>query len=509
MLHRASHCAASLFGRVPAWRIWRRPPDAWQTRLVGGAARFWPLVVVLAGALLYLPLLGERPLRFEEGRRALQVMEMLDGGAWWRLRVLGEAYVNKPPFTPWLMAAVALARGVLDEVAVRLPGVLMALAGALSAGFAASLLAVADRRVAGLSAGLAFLCCVQLLLKTRIGETDVTATALCGLAFAVWMHGRLRGAVGLVHWLFVTAILACAALTKGPVPVAYPALPMIGLPLWRKRRREALAAVFAVAAAHVPLAVWAWDNLAGGNAAHWAVEMRLAPTEETSAGLVSLLHLGELPGAILYQLPFLPAAVAMMCTRRELAGKAREMAAALLLYGVPLAVLTTVLPVGQARYSMPASWPLAVLAGLWVSMRWRRLYLADFLVGAGVVVALVIQIVQIGFLDGRTPGQRRLRAEATQFAAVLEALPPGPLPLLWRGEAQNRNLLAYAGRKLFVLDAESLDCRMPANFLIVGLTDTREADASGAWRRERPLSDWGVLYRRADGVSLRDCGPLP
>ncbi|HMM64546.1 MAG TPA: glycosyltransferase family 39 protein, partial [Mesorhizobium sp.] len=200
---------------MSAQPVWRLPPAAWQVRLMGATARLWPLAVLLAGALLYLPLLGLRPLRFEEGRRALQVMEMLDGGAWWRLKVLGEAYVNKPPFTPWLMAAAAFARGTLDETAVRLPSVLMALAGALSAGLAASRLAAAGRRVAGLAGGLAFLCGFQILLKARIGETDVTATALCGLAFAAWLDGRLRGGIGPVHWLLVTVFLACAALTKG------------------------------------------------------------------------------------------------------------------------------------------------------------------------------------------------------------------------------------------------------------------------------------------------------
>lgn len=509
MFHGANRCARRLLGRVSAQPVWRLPPAAWQMRLMGAAARLWPLAVLLAGALLYLPFLSLRPLRFEEGRRVLQVMEMLDGGAWWRLKVLGEAYVNKPPFMPWLMAAAALARGTLDEAAVRLPGVLMALAGALSAGLAASRLAAADRRVAGLAGGLAFLCGLQILLKARIGETDVTATALCGLAFAAWLDGRLRGAVGPAHWLLVTVFLACAALTKGPIPVAYPALPMIALPLWRGNRREASIAFAAVAAAHVPLAAWAWGNLGNGNLVHWAVELRLKPTAETSAGLTSLLHLGELPGAVAYQLPFLPAAVAMALARRELARPRRDLVDALFLYAVPLAVLTTVLPVGQARYSMPAVWPLAVLTGLWVAMRWRSLCLAHVLVGAGVVVALIVQAVQIGLLDGRTPGQRKLRAEATQFAAALAALPPGPLPLLWRGPHVNRNLLAYAGRKLFVLEAQRLDCRMPADFLVAGLPDAPAADASGAWRAEQPLTDWGMLYKRIEAAPLRDCGPIP
>lgn len=487
--------------------FWRRPAPAWAVAATWQAARVWPLAVLLVGGVLYLPFLDVRPLRFEEGRRALQAIEMLDGGAWWYLRVLGETYINKPPFTPWLISAVALLHGAIDEVAVRLPGILFALIGSLAAGAAASSLVTTDRKVAGLVGGLAFLCAVQLLLKTRVGETDVTVTALCGLAFAIWLWARLQGKVGLLHWALITACFACAALSKGPIPIAFPAMAMIVIPLLEKRYGEAGLALAAIVLAHVPVGIWVWDNLSASNAEHWAVELRVAPNEAAPAtNWIKLLHLNDFPLALLYLMPFLPAAVAMAFARGKLPRERRWPIDALILYAVPMTLLTTILPMGKARYAMPAAWPVAVLAGMWVSMKWRQLYFASFLIGAGLVVAVVVQIVQIGFLDGRTPGQRAFRARAEQFSSALAGLPPGPLPLIWTGSDFNYNLAAYAGRRLYLLQPTEIKCRTSGEYLVVDRPNRGTAEAAG-WKEFAPLSDWGAIYRRAADAPVDDCLP--
>lgn len=491
------------------WELWGRPPPPPPAilALVAKVAGVWPLVIVLAGAALYLPFLDVRPLRFEEGRRALQAMEMLEGDAWWYLRVLGESYINKPPFTPWLISAVAMLDGAIDEVAVRLPGILMALIGALAAGWAASALVPADRKVAGLAAGLAFLCSIFLLLKTRVGETDVTVTALCGLAFAIWVRARWEGGLRAPHWLAIGLCFACAALCKGPIPIAFPAVAMIGVPLLQKRYHEAATALAVIVLAQAPLAWWVWDNLTGSNAGHWAVELRIAPDERRpDVDWTKLLYLNDLPLTLLYLMPFLPAAVAMVLMRRELPGERRWPVDALLLYALPMTLLTTIPPMGKARYAMPAVWPVAVLAGMWIAITWRRLYFASFLIGAGVAVAVIVQLVQIGFMDGRTSGQRAFRARADELSTAVRALPPGALPVLWPAAELNYNLLAYAGRPLYAVTPEELNCRTE-DFLIAGSSGRNTIEASGRWTMSEPLSDWGVIYRRAPNGFDEDCEP--
>lgn len=462
--------------------------------------------MVLFGALIYLPFLDLRPFRFEEGRRALQAIEMLQGDAWWSLTVLGESYINKPPFTPWLISAAALLHGALDEIAVRLPGVVFALVGGLAAGTAAWLVTTADRRVAGLVGGLAFICSINLLLKTRVGETDVTVTAICGLAFAIWLAGRLRqGRPGGLHWAAIALCFACAAMTKGPIPILFPAIAMVVVPLLQRRFGEAAVAVGVVAAAHLPLAFWVWSNLAPGNAEHWAVELRLAKDQSPGPGLGKMLLLNDLPLALLYQMPFLPAAIAMIFERRALPADRRWIVDALLLYAVPMTILTTVLPMGKSRYAMPAEWPMAVLAGMWISLKWRQLHVAQFIVVAGVLLAIGVQIVQIGFLDGRTEGQRSLRARAEQFSATLAGLPPGPLALLWTGPSFDYNLLAYAGRRLFLLQPGNIGCPNDSDYLVAGRADRHTVEASHAWTERDQLSDWGLLYQRAENAPAADC----
>ena len=501
------YSVSGIFRQLPGWPGWRASPAQWQISMLEGWARYWPVFVLGAGLLLYFPYLGLRPLRFEEGRRALQVMEMLDGNAWWHLKFIGTPYVNKPPFTPWLMAAVAALRGVLDEVTIRLPGVIAALAGALSASAAALVLAPRDRQVAALTAGLAFLCSVQMLLKARIGETDVTATALCGMALALWLHGRARQHFGLALWLGIAALLACAAMTKGPIPVAFSALPMIVLPLLEQKPRDALAAVAVIVLAHLPMLAWAWSNRLEAGTAHWVSEMRLGGEVGGDNRLTRLLHLSDLPSAVLYQLPFLPAAVALVFARSDLPQERRWIVDALLLAAMPMGVLTTILPIGRTRYSMPATWPLVVMAGLWVSMNWRRLYFAHFLIGAGLTTAIIVQFVQIVVIDGRTSGQRQLRDDVEAFSVVMKRLPPGPMPVVWDRDHMNENILVYGHRKMFELRRDELDCQMTYGYLVAGSSDFTVVDASPNWTKIEPLSDWGALYKRVPGGPTRDCKP--
>jgi len=166
----------------------------------------------------------------------------------------------------------------------------------------------------------------------------------------------------------------------------------------------------------------------------------------------------------------------------------------------------TIAPGGVARYSMPAAWPVAVLAGLWISGKARRWALALFIAYATIVVAAIFQIVQIGFMDGRTTGQRAARQRASELSAALQPLPAGALPVLW-DVSPDANVLAYAGRRLYAIAPDELGCRTGGDYLIAHILDRERADRSPSWRPVLPLSDWGLLYRRDPAATQADCMP--
>ena len=240
-----------------------------------------------------------------------------------------------------------------------------------------------------------------------------------------------------------------------------------------------------------------------GSSEHWAFEMRLAPQV---VSYVDLLLLNGLPLSLIYLMPFLPAAAAQAAERRRPGEVPRWAIHALLLYAVPVTLVVTIVPGGVARYSMPAAWPVAVLAGLWIANKARSWALALFVAYAAITIAVIFQLVQIGFLDGRTTGQRAARQRAAELSAALQPLPAGALPLLWSADL-NENLLAYAGRRLYAIAPDELECRTGGEFLIVHGDDLKLVEGSPSWRQARSLSDWGFLYRRDAAAEAADCEP--
>ena len=87
--------------------------DRTAERIAGAKRAPGLLTLLLTGvwAILYLPALITRGLHYEEGRRALAAMDMLEHGRWLLPQVLGLDYLSKPPLLPWAIAAVGWLQG--------------------------------------------------------------------------------------------------------------------------------------------------------------------------------------------------------------------------------------------------------------------------------------------------------------------------------------------------------------------------------------------------------------
>ncbi len=488
-------------------RLWSvlgldRPPPGGLDRVVQALAQWWLPILILFAGLLYLPILDARPLRFEEGRRAVQALEILAGGSWWYLEVLGEPYINKPPLLPWLMVIASWFTGGLNELAVRLPAVISVTIGAVSAGAMARLLAPERGRLAALAAGVAFLSCAYIFTKARLGETDSVITAFCGLAFLIWVWARLHGKLGLLAWAGVWVFMAAAAFTKGPIPLFFPGVAFIAIPLWQRRWREAGIALLVLVLALVPLGLWAYLNLAAAEEMAWARELRVGGRGGAVEGYwLSLLHLNQVPNGFAYTAPWcLPAALLIITSWRERAGTGWPVLA-LLFYAVPFALVVLLWSESRPRYAMPIVWPVAALAGAWIALNWQRGRLPIALLVGGALFITIHQVIVLGFFEGRTEAQVAYRAKVEALADAVAPIPAGTLLLVDSRMEPDHDALAYAGRPLQRVRLTQGLCPDEGRYLLLTKRDRKAVEDSGYWLREADIADgWMGLYKRNEAT---------
>jgi 4-amino-4-deoxy-L-arabinose transferase-like glycosyltransferase len=173
------------------------------------------LWVVLVWALFYLPFLGTREVRKEEGRRATAAREMMQRNDWILPTFHNLPYLNKPPGFYWAIMACSRPGGEVTEWTARLPSVL----GTLVAALVACRMA-ADMGGNGLVAGLVLLITPEMWAKGNLAEIDAFFTGLVSLViYAFWQCMQRPGSWG---WpSFGGIMLSLAVLTKGPAALLF------------------------------------------------------------------------------------------------------------------------------------------------------------------------------------------------------------------------------------------------------------------------------------------------
>ncbi len=359
------------------------------------------LVVFLTWVAIYLPALGARELRGEEGRRVLPAVGMLKTGDWLVPQIGGEAYYRKPPLINWLVATSFLLTGEQTEQAARLPSVLFLLA------FVAAIVWFGGdwlRLEARLIAAIIFLTSVAVIEKGRQIEIEAIYIAQTSLALlfwlALWAGGRSRWAL----WLVPSFFLMIGMLTKGPALLVFYYVPVVGV-LAYSRRLRALVSVPHLVSLAVSLglpAVWAHLALVEAarhqTAAHLSSELvwRLTAlnidwaqwTRNAAKSFVNLL-----PWAVFLPLLWRRDFLAHLATDRLPLLKGARL-------GLVLSFLAiTFIPGNSARYGLPALGLMSLLLG-WVLAEvgelpdrgrlWRGFVLACFaLAGLAAVAGFV------------------------------------------------------------------------------------------------------------------------
>lgn len=219
------------------------------------------LAVFLTWAAIYLPALGARELRGEEGRRILPAVDMLKTGRWLVPHIGGEAYYRKPPLINWLAAGSFLLMGEQNEQAARLPSVLAILA------FAAMIIFAGGpwlRIEARLIAAVIFLTSVPIIEKGRQIEIEAVYIALTSMAVLLWLGLWSGGSSRWALWMAPSALLALGMLTKGPPILVFYYAPVIGVLAYSGRLRLLLSVphLASLAVALGPSAIWTYLALA-------------------------------------------------------------------------------------------------------------------------------------------------------------------------------------------------------------------------------------------------------
>ena len=327
--------------------------------------REWELwAVALLVGLIYCARLTAVPICGEESRWANVAREMIDTGDWIVPRQQGQVFAERPPLGSWAMAAVGLARGQVDSVAVRLPSAL-----------ATTLLAVVIylygriilTRRGALAAALAYATLGQVLQIGRLGESEALFSFLLAAALLAWHAGYIRGWNPAFTWILGYALTALAALVKGPqAPVYFVAVTGVFL-LWRRQWRQLFCWQHALG-----LAIFA------GLISLWQLPFWLATDRQTVVDVWSglardrfsfgglLKHLISYPletfGCLL---PWSPLLLALVDPRfRRTLGKYRELTA-FVLTALLVTYPTVWLSAGaRGRYYMPLYPCFALLVGM-------------------------------------------------------------------------------------------------------------------------------------------------
>lgn len=198
------------------------------------------VIVLVIWAGIYLPALGTRELKGEEGRRILPAVAMLETGNWIVPSIGGEDYYNKPPFINWLVALSFMITGDHSEWSARLPSVVCILA-------CVSLLiwmpsSSCFNLPARLMTAIVFLTNVGLIEFGRMIEIEAVYVSLTGIAIFWWLHTWSQSGSKWLVWIVPSIVLGFGMLTKGPIITAFFYCTVI-LVLWYARRIKDLFTV--------------------------------------------------------------------------------------------------------------------------------------------------------------------------------------------------------------------------------------------------------------------------
>lgn len=391
-------------------------------------------VIVVAWAVLTLPLVFFRGFHSDEGLAVSIARTALEDGQWWVPHMFNLRLVERPTLLSWIIAAISWPFGQVSQVSARLPIVLFLLAGCLLIYYA--LCKVAASKPAAMLGAAFFLACPLTIRFYVTIVADLPLAVMLFFAFVLWWGGCEKGSVSLRRWSAIGVVLALAGLFKGPQPIAYFALG-IGLFIlssraWRQIPGFILADVISAA----PLVVWYASVYAPGDAATWAQFMRFRPYGELAGPLTEAANL------LIETLPATLLAVAYLLAQ-GMRGKPlvrTDFVTALACYAFATPIVMLFWPGGStSRYYLPMLLPLCVFAALGYDYlsAWRPQVVAPIL--AMSIVFLAYALVHAAAAPFMPQHYRQTEIDAANMTKLVQA---NPAPIYRIGDTA-LNVLPY------------------------------------------------------------------
>jgi len=416
----------------------------------GVAARWNPvLIIVVAWALLTVPLVFFRGFNSDEGVAVSIARTALENGYWLDVHMFNQRFVERPTLLSWIIAGISLPFGGVSQFTARLPIILFLLGGCL---LIFSLL----RRVgAGAPAALAgtalFLACPLVLRSYVMATADMPLAVLLFLAFYLWWDAYSGGTLSIRRWSAVGGVLALAALLKGPQPISYFAFGVGAFILWTRSWRQIPGFVLAGIICVIPLAAWYGCVYEPDDLKHWISFMRINPGVPLANPLKALWELFT---------EMLPAALGAGAFFISLGfrGSSRVQTAfvkAIACYAFITALVILFWPGGSTpRYYFPIVLPLCVFGGLAydeLSERRPQIVMAGLSVTLGILAyAFLYSVVASPLMP------RQFRSAKLDAVRITELVRAAPAPI-YRSGAVGLNVFPYVPGPIFGVRLRALD----------------------------------------------------
>ncbi len=200
------------------------------------ATAYFAVLIVWAG--IYLPGLGTLDIEFNEGRRIMPAVSMLDTGNWQTPSLAGNEYFKKPPMINWLIASSFIINGERSEFAARFPSVIFVLA------FVSVLVLMPSELLslrARLMGAIFFMTAYGSIDNGRQIEIDSVYACLTGIATVCWLNLWCSGRFSrLKLWIIPASILGVGLLVKGPLILLFFYLVVLSVAISEKKAKELL-----------------------------------------------------------------------------------------------------------------------------------------------------------------------------------------------------------------------------------------------------------------------------